>query len=115
MVGMLAFQHPDYLYLLFLLPMFAGLFFAWRRWQKVRLRRMGDTRLVQAQFAGRTQRATGWRFSFLLLAFAFAVLGAANLRRPGHTAQTKIKGVDVMIALDVSKSMLAADVAPNRL
>lgn len=79
------------------------------------MRRMGDERLVLSQLEGFSKTKAGWRFSFLLLSFAFVVLGAANLRRPGATAQTQIKGVDVMIALDVSKSMLATDVPPSRL
>lgn len=112
---MLAFQHSSYLYLLFLLPVFVLLFGAYRHWRTQRLRHMGDRRLVRAQLKGLKQRSATRRFILLALAFTCAVLAAANLRKPGKVVQAQIKGVDVMIALDVSKSMLATDVAPSRL
>lgn len=112
---MLAFQHPDYLYLLFLLLPFAIAYAAWRRWRHARLHRMGDPRLVMAQFKDFRKGKADRRFLFCSIAFALTVLAAANLRRPGGASQTQIKGVDVMIALDVSKSMLATDVSPSRL
>lgn len=112
---MLSFQHPDWLWLLLLLPLFAVAYLLFMRWRHIRLRRMGDAALVQAQLKDFSRHAAPWRFTLLLLAFAFTVAGAANLRQPGSVAQTKMKGVDVMLALDVSKSMLATDVAPSRL
>src|SRR5258708_38452744 len=48
-------------------------------------------------------------------AFFFIVLGAANLQKPGAMENISRKGVDVMLVLDVSKSMLARDSKPNRL
>src|SRR5690606_18655431 len=49
------------------------------------------------------------------LAMVCVILGLANLREPKGALQAERKGIDVMIALDVSKSMLATDVQPNRL
>jgi Ca-activated chloride channel family protein len=51
----------------------------------------------------------------VVLSVAVIVLGAANLQKPGEMEKINRKGVDVMIALDVSKSMLAEDIQPNRL
>lgn len=52
---------------------------------------------------------------FILIAIAFGILAAANLRKPTQSAITTGTGVDVMIMLDVSKSMLSQDVKPTRL
>src|SRR6185369_17138882 len=54
---------------------------------------------------------------FILFSFAFAlgVVAVANLRKPGEGQNTARKGIDLVIALDVSKSMLANDLQPNRL
>jgi Ca-activated chloride channel family protein len=55
------------------------------------------------------------KFCLGCLAFASIILGAANLQKPGSMDKVNRKGVDVVIALDVSKSMLAEDIKPSRL
>jgi len=49
------------------------------------------------------------------MAFALGVLGVANLRKPGAADNITRKGIDVVLALDVSRSMLSTDLSPNRL
>ena len=51
----------------------------------------------------------------LTLAFIFLILGLANLQFGSKLEEVKSKGVDIMIALDISNSMLAEDISPNRL
>lgn len=51
----------------------------------------------------------------ILVAITLGILAAANIRRPAKTSTTKGTGVDVMIMLDVSKSMLSQDAKPSRL
>ena len=55
------------------------------------------------------------KFIFLLVALALGIIAVMNPRKPGTTDNSNRKGIDVAIALDVSKSMLAADLPPNRL
>ena len=55
------------------------------------------------------------KFILFSSAFALGVVAVANLRRPGSADNIPRKGIDVVIALDVSKSMLATDLSPNRL
>src|SRR5258708_39863152 len=50
-----------------------------------------------------------------LVAFVLLVLGAANFQKPGAMENVQRRGVDVMLMLDVSKSMLARDIKPSRL
>lgn len=89
---------------------------AWAAWaRKKSLARYGDLPLV-AQL--RDGSPTGWRAArgvLLLLAAALMGLGAA---RPQHGSRTEVvarRGIDIVVALDVSKSMLARDVAPSRI
>jgi len=55
------------------------------------------------------------KFGLLSIAFAAGVVTVMDLRKPGDAEGINRKGIDVVIALDVSKSMLATDLAPNRL
>lgn len=55
------------------------------------------------------------KFVLLTISFAAGVVAVMNLRKPGGDEGIKRKGIDVVIALDVSKSMLATDLRPNRL
>ncbi len=52
---------------------------------------------------------------FFALALAAVIVASANLQKPGAMDDVQRKGVDVVIAMDVSKSMLAEDIKPNRL
>ena len=60
-------------------------------------------------------RRFNFKFFLLALAFAFGVLAAMSLRKPGGDDGIRREGIDVVFALDLSKSMLAQDVAPSRL
>lgn len=60
-------------------------------------------------------RRFNFKFLLLTLAFAFGVLAAMSLRKPGGDDGIRREGIDVVFALDLSKSMLAHDVAPSRL
>lgn len=77
--------------------------------------RIGDRKLVKALINNYSPALFGLKFSLLSIAFAAGVVTVMDLRKPGGAEGINRKGIDVMIALDVSKSMLATDLAPNRL
>jgi len=77
--------------------------------------RIGDKKLVKAHINNYSPGLFGLKFSLLSIAFAAGVVTVMDLRKPGGAEGINRKGIDVMIALDVSKSMLATDLAPNRL
>ena len=112
---MFSFAHTEYLLFLLLLVPVGLLFFFNLRWKKKMRQRLGDPVLVQALTAGHSARRFSFRFWLFAAALVCTVLGAANLRRSGEVETTSRKGRDVVIALDVSKSMLAGDVLPSRL
>lgn len=76
---------------------------------------MGDRKLVKELTAGFSSVLFSIKFVIILLALAAGVLAAMNLRKPGGAEGINRKGIDVVIALDVSKSMLATDLEPSRL
>jgi Ca-activated chloride channel family protein len=112
---MLRFQHSEYLYGLVLLILVAGVFIAVLSWKRRAVRRIGDKDLVQQLFGRFSPRLYHAKFWLLFAAFAFIVIGAANLQMGSKMEKITRKGVDVMVALDVSNSMLAQDVQPSRL
>ena len=91
------------------------LFLGLLRWKSDVVRRIGDESLLRSMI-GFDPGRVGWlRFSLIASAFALTVLGLANLQTPRETVTVQRKGVDVMFALDVSRSMYADDVKPSRL
>lgn len=112
---MLRFQHTEYLWA-FVLLIVLVLAFAWVTWWKRRsVRRLGDPVMVEKLFSGYSRRLFTIKFLLLFIAFFFGVIGLANLQKGSRVEKITRKGVDVIIALDVSKSMLATDVKPDRL
>jgi Ca-activated chloride channel family protein len=109
------FSHSEYLYLLALLPVFAGLF-AWMTvLQRRNARRFGDEELVSRLMPDVSRRKPVWKFILLMLAFAFAVIMMAGPRFGTQLEEQKKKGSEIIVALDVSNSMLAQDIKPDRL
>ena len=108
-------EHIDYLIGLGALPLLVATLYFLLSWKKKTADRIGDATLVGQLI----RNFSSWRFllkaGLALLAFIVIVLGAGNLQKPGSMENVQRKGVDVMIVLDVSKSMLARDIKPSRL
>lgn len=112
---MFQFQHIDHLYTLGLLPLLVALFISVIYWRRTKLRKLGNEQLVNEQLIGFIPGRNTFRFILLSIAFAAIVIGWANLQAGDKSEKVERKGVDVIIALDVSKSMLAKDIQPDRL
>lgn len=76
---------------------------------------MGDRKLVKALIGTYSSKLFSLKFVLLSIAFAAGVVMLMDLRKPAGAEGINRKGIDVVMALDVSKSMLATDLAPNRL
>jgi len=109
------FQYKELLLLFAALGVFIFLFFLLLRWKKRAVKKIGDKKLVKQLTKNFSSRLFNLKFILFLLAFALGVVAVANLRKPGTADNISRKGIDVVIALDVSKSMLATDLSPNRL
>ncbi|HVU57493.1 MAG TPA: VWA domain-containing protein [Puia sp.] len=112
---MLKWQHIEYLFGLAALPLLVLLFYTLISWKKRTKARIGDPALVGQLIKNFSSLRFGIKAVLALLALAAVVMGAANFQRPGAMQNVKRQGVDIMIVLDVSKSMLARDIKPSRL
>lgn len=112
---MIRLAHPEYLYgLLLLLPMVALYYYSARR-RAAMLARFGNPALLAGLVATPGKYRRGVKFTLLSLAVLFLVLGLANPQIGTKMEEVKREGVDAVIALDVSNSMKAEDITPNRL
>jgi Ca-activated chloride channel family protein len=112
---MIRFAHSEYLYLLALIPVLVVFFWIVNRVRRQSLERFGNPALL-----GRLTRSAGtgkkfWRRSLYLCGVALLVVGLANPQIGTRLEEVKQEGVDLFIALDVSLSMKAEDIKPNRL
>lgn len=109
------FQHPEFIIALLALPFVALLFWYVIRWKSNVTQKIGDERLVSELIKDHSPFKYLLKFGFAALALAAIIIAMVNPQRPGTMDKVERKGVDVMIALDVSNSMLAEDIKPNRL
>ncbi len=112
---MLRFQYIEYLLVLAAVPVFILLYVLALRWKKKTIKKIGDERLVKEMIRNYSAQRFAIKFVLIITAFACGVLALANLRLPRGSEKVSRNGIDVMIALDVSKSMLAQDIKPTRL
>ena len=109
------FAQYRYLYLLLLIPVILAGYALLRHARGRRVRAFGDPALVEALMPSRS-RSKGWvRAVLFCLAFFFFVVGLARPQVGVKLAEHKSRGVEIVICLDVSNSMLAEDYSPNRL
>ena len=111
----MSFQHPLYLFSLLGVPVFLVLYFVYINWKKARIKKIGDPALVAHLIKEYSPQKFFFKFTLITLAFALAAIALANPRKPIGSSNMRRNGIDVMIALDVSKSMLAQDIKPSRL
>ncbi|MBN9482863.1 MAG: hypothetical protein BGO70_08300 [Bacteroidetes bacterium 43-93] len=112
---MMRFQHISHLFALGLIPVLIGLFLWMIYWRNNKIKKLGDPSLVQQQLLGRIPGRLTLKFILLSIALFTIIVGWANLQMGARTEKVQRKGVDVVVALDVSKSMLAQDIQPDRL
>lgn len=112
---MFRFEHPGAFYALIIIPVLVVLFIAMLIWRKKALKRFGDWNVVQRLLPGNSVNRIILKFILLMVAFIFIILGLANPQLGSKLVEGQRKGIDIMIALDVSNSMLAQDIKPSRL
>jgi Ca-activated chloride channel family protein len=104
------------LWWLFLLGPVMFLFFWISIWSKNRrLDRFGDSSLLSSLVTELSSVNTGIKYILWRLAAGFLVLALINPQLGSKMAEAKVKGIDIIVALDVSNSMMAEDLSPNRL
>jgi Ca-activated chloride channel family protein len=112
---MIRFAHTEYFYLLLLIPVFIGIYLAWNSWRKKALKRFGELKVIQVLMPRQSGSKPLIKFIILLTAFIFFVVGIADPQVGSRLEKVKRTGIDLFLVLDVSNSMLAEDIRPNRL
>ena len=104
-----------YLYFLAVIPIIVILFLVNLYWKRKKQREFGDVELVKKLSPEKSVFKPVLKITVLLLALASLIIGLANPKIGSKMETVKREGIDVVFAIDVSKSMLAEDMAPNRL
>lgn len=108
-------EEKSYLYLLAIIPLLVLLFLYVQYWKRKKQREFGDLDLVKKLSPQRSVFKPALKFALLLIALVGLILGLVNPKIGTKMETIKREGIDIVFAMDVSKSMLAEDVAPNRL
>ena len=112
---MFRFEDPIYLYLLAAVPLLIVIHWLMRRQQKKRLRRFGDSELVRQLMPDVSRLRPAVKFWLVLTALALLIVLLARPQLGTKISHEKRTGIETIICMDISNSMLAEDVAPSRL
>ncbi len=112
---MFEFENIGILWYLWLLPVFAVVFILARYNRKRLLGRFADPRLLVTLMPMVSGRRPVFKFMLFLSILGFIILSLAGPRFGSRLEEVRREGVEIIIALDVSNSMLAEDIRPNRL
>jgi Ca-activated chloride channel family protein len=110
------FEQDIYLWaILGVLPLILVVFLYLQNWKKRKLRQFGNEEIVKRLMPNVSKTLPIVKFVLYALAMISLLIGLANLQFGTKVEEVKREGIDLMIALDVSNSMLAEDLSPNRL
>ena len=112
---MFRFEHPNYLYLYFLLPALLALFLYAVYVKKRNLKRFGDRKIIDVLMPDASIQKQYLKFGLLFAALALFILVIAGPQFGSKLETVKKQGIEVVICLDVSNSMLSTDISPSRL
>ncbi|MCO6461271.1 MAG: VWA domain-containing protein [Saprospiraceae bacterium] len=108
----LSLEHPEYLTLLLALPIFIFLLKNWRTKRQQVASRFAPKATLRHIISSSKRKD---RFGWTIIALILIIIALANPQLPGKPEKTAKKSADIILAFDVSKSMLAQDIAPDRL
>ncbi len=112
---MYRYENIEFLYLLYGLFGFVVLFLYYSNWKKKAFESFGKISTLKNLIPNYSKTRENIKFTILLLCITTLIIGIANPQIGTKMEEVKREGVDLMIALDLSNSMLAEDIKPNRL
>ena len=112
---MFRFEHTYILWGLALIPLMLVIFGMVKRWRKKARRRFAESQLFDQLMPGYSNFRYNMKFVLFLIAYGLLVIGIANPQIGTKLEEVKREGIDLVVAIDVSNSMKAEDLSPNRL
>ena len=112
---MLRYENSEWLFLLVLIPIIILGFILSVRWRKKAIEVFGQLKLVYKLMPMASEFKLRFKFILFAIAIGSLIIGIANPQIGSKMEEVKREGVDLMIAIDLSNSMLAEDLQPNRL
>lgn len=109
------FSHSDFLYLLILIPAIIILYLFSRYLRKKSLKKFGDLELINQLMPDVSNTRTHFKFFLFIIALTVLIFAVAGPQFGSKLKEVKREGIEIVIALDVSNSMMAEDLQPNRL
>ena len=107
--------NPEYLYALLLIPALMVFYWYSRRKRRRALAQFGQKEILSVLMPEASSARPAIKFAILILALASVIIGIARPQFGSQLKTVKREGIELIIALDVSNSMLAEDIQPNRL
>lgn len=108
-------QNPELLYLLFIVPLIILAFLIYIKWKKKAIAQFGDLILLKQLMPLYSPNRIIFKNILIWTSLAALIFALINPQIGSKTKKVKRKGADIIIALDISNSMLAEDIAPSRL
>lgn len=112
---MIQFGHIEHFFLLGLIPILILSIFLFRRWQRKNVLRFATKNLQNNLYLKKSDIRKKWKYILQILAVLFLILGLTNPQISETEKEMKRNGIEMIIALDLSNSMLCEDIEPNRL
>lgn len=112
---MFRFDHIEFFYAFAVIPLLILLYIWNRQWRKKALKQFGEVEVVKRIIPMASSGKPLLRFIFFLVAMFFLIIGLINPQIGSRLEEVKREGSDIIICLDVSKSMMAQDFKPDRL
>lgn len=113
--NILRFEHPEYLYLLLVIPIFIALYILLRIINKRQFKKFADSKFAEFLVPLASKSRSNTKFAIYMIVLALGIVALANLQTGSKMEEVKREGIDLYFCIDISNSMNAEDIAPNRL
>ncbi len=112
---MFRFENPDFLYVLFVIPLLIIVFILKQRDRKKSLKKFGEISVISQLMPDISYNRPVIRFIYIIITLSILIISVARPQLGTKVEEVKREGIEIVIALDVSNSMLSEDIVPNRL
>ena len=112
---MFQFANEKYLWFLLAIPLLIVMYRLILLWRHKQLQRFGDIKVINSLMTNLSRTGRKWKFALMLFVLTMLIVALARPQFGSKLQDVKREGVELIIAIDVSNSMLTKDILPNRL